>query len=429
MKRFVVYLLLLFAFTLTGCQIGEVSGEMFPTASIVSHPAVTVEISHPLVVGMDIQQEISTKSLLYADPYTYVLPRPQVLPNVLDFERGVLTLESSQKQEPTEHFDDVQGMDFTKEIVSYGVETQEPMILGTVVGNTQLPHGFSTSDSYFDFTVDNGLTITEYYRDGSSQHTIFSIPGGLGAYGIQLSSGERIFLIHHLVDDEDRETILKLGHDGDTTILLDGTQANESYGYSAIAACGEDIYVAKQAVVSGNLETSIVVLDKNGETQETLVLPGLEQYKNSEYYADRLYVVEKFLFLKWYRADDSAPYMTIYALQDGTPRQISFGTSSPSALLHVDPIENRFLFFRAFPENMDYQDTSYERELIVFDMQTEQLKKVIIDCEPGYKILQKDVDSDGTIFIYLTPIQKESGLTPKYMKVQWGDIRLLLLAH
>lgn len=429
MKRFGACLLLLFfACTMTACQNGAPTGDVYPTASIApTHAAMDDNILQPLVVGADLLQEVSTKSLLYADPYTYVRPRPQVLPNVLDFENNVLTLESSQRQTPTELFDEAQGVDLTKEIISFELDTQETSVLGTVVGNTQLAYGLSTEDSYFDFTIDDSLTITEYFRDGTPQRTVFSMPGGVGAYGVQLASGEQIFLIHHIVDEKDRETIIKLDMDGKAAVLLDGAQATKSFGYSAIAAQGEDIYLVKQVVVADSLKTSIVVLDKNGEEQKTISLPGLERYSNPEYFADRLYVAENFVFIKWYRADNSEPYMTIFALEGENVRKILFDSNSPSVLLHIAPIENRFLIFRAFPAGMDYQDASYERELIVFDMQTEHLKKLIIDCDPSYRILQKDVDSDGTILISLTPTQIESGQVPQYLIAKWEDIRLLLL--
>ncbi len=415
-RTFMAGVLLFLSCGLSGCQSGE--GEAPPVLT----PAPPEPSPREIVLDMSEMRPISTGRLQYEDPQTYIRPRPKRLPHVLEFEDGLLTLDSAHLHEPDQLYDSKEMSESKNSICSYDLHTGQMQCMGKVAGYLQLPKGLATEKSYFDFSVGEGLTITRYDRDGGPCREVYSMAHGVNACGAHLSGGQDIFLLRSELDGVTLERIIRLDEHDNVDVLYEAEHA----GYCAVAVEDESIFLLKQVAKGGYLETCVDVMDLTGKLLRSISLPGLEGYRDSQFSADRIYVKDKFIFLKWYRADDARPYMLIYSFEGEDARQIKFDGKVPCYLLHDTPVEDRFLIFDCFPDHMDYSDPLYERQFILFDMQEEKLHTITLQIDEEYDVAKQDADSDGTLFLHLEPHDSQRGIAPQYLTLDWETLHATL---
>lgn len=271
-----------------------------------------------------------------------------------------------------------------------------------------------TEDAYYMFPASseqerNILHIRELdFNSGKLQDVTLIENGQLYVSSDQTNSGTCLFLVQIADDKQNSQRLYTLTADKNLGTIYDSAQIGlTAPEFSALSAGEDTIFLLRQTVQAEQLITEIVEMDLNGAIRRTIALPGLEDYSEDDYFADKLYVVDEYIFIKWYDCGERLPYFSAFKIVDGKAKKLETPQNAPCYLLTKELVKDRYLLFSAFPDEMDYSAKIYTSHLYAFDTLDDQFigislplaQKVVFNdmvCNEYGDIVMNIVEETGT---------------------------------
>lgn len=398
-----------------GCSSQEVSA---PSASPTPQPAPG-RIEYPASAIRDLSEEFG---LAYPDPLSVDYPDAYTLPGIAAYRGEQLYYVSTQAsgwvgQEPTEQI----APQLRETLCTLNTQTGQKAEIGDVT-----THGYSseqnllTEDALYDSVMelsenegDSGslLQIQKFSLESGESQTILAVENGM----IEVSFGELkdntiIFMVHRLDDSltEAHQEIYKLLPDNSVQKIFSTDESGELYNFTDFTTRENVIYLLNQPEVEGKLHTEVVCLNSDGEITRTLALPGLGAYAGTFNYADHIYAAGDYVFIKWYRAPDALPYFSAWKICEGGVEALSVPQNAPCRLISQTPIQNRYLLFSAFPNEMNFSENQYKNHLYLFDMETSEFTGIHLPYESNVSLGAMVCSEQGTLAVHLTETSGEN---------------------
>ena len=407
--------ILLLSILCTGCSSQDVSA---PSESPVPESTPRT-IEYPASEIRDLSEEFQ---LAYPDPLSVDYPDAYTLPGVVAYRRELLYYLSTQAsgavgQEPTEQI----APQLRETLCTLNTQTGQKTEIGDVT-----TRGYSSEQSLLtgDALYDSGMELSENGSDSGSllqikkfsftsgeSQTILEVENGM----IEVSFGELedhtiVFMLHRLDESftKTHQEIYKLLPDNSVQKIF-STDGNEgTYNFTDFTAQENTLFLLNQPEVEGKLHTEAVCLNSDGQITRTLALPGLSAYSDTFNYADHIYAAGDYVFIKWYRAPDALPYFSAWKICEGGAEALSVPQNAPCRLISQTPIQNRYLLFSAFPNEMNFSENQYKNHLYLFDMETGEFTGIHLPYESNVSLGAMVCSEQGTLAMHLTETSGEN---------------------
>lgn len=399
----------LLSFLAAGCSSQGISG---PLASPTPQPAPG-RIEYPASEIRDLSEEFG---LAYPDPLSVDSPDAATLPGIAAYRGEQLYYVSTQAsgwvgQEPTEQI----APQLRETLCTLNTQTGQKAEIGdaAILAYTAEQALFTQDAWYYagmglsehEGEAGSLLQIQKLSLDSGEDQTVFTVENGMleVSFG-ELTDGAVVFMVHRLDESltESHQEIYKLLPDNSVQKIFSTDESGELYNFTDFTTRENVIYLLNQPEVEGKLHTEAVCMASDGEITRTLALPGLSAYADTFNYADHIYAAGDYVFIKWYRAPDALPYFSAWKICEGGAEALSVPQNAPCRLLSQTPIQNRYLLFSAFPNEMNYSENQYKNHLYLFDMETGEFTGIHLPYESNVSLGAMVCSEQGTLAVHLT---------------------------
>lgn len=406
--------ILLLSIFCAGCSSQDVSA---PSESPVPESTPRT-IEYPASEIRDLSEEFQ---LAYPDPLSVDYPDAYTLPGAVAYRRELLYYLSTQTsgavgQEPTDQI----APQLRETLCTLNTQTGQKTEIGDVT-----TRGYSSEQSLLtgDALYDSGMELSENGSDSGSllqikkfslssgeSQTILEVENGM----IEVSFGELedhtiVFMLHRLDESftKTHQEIYKLLPDNSVQKIF-STDGNEgTYNFTDFTAQENTLFLLNQPEVEGELHTEVVCMNPDGEIMRTLALPGLSAYSDTFNYADHIYAAGDYIFIKWYRCPDALPYFSAWRVQQNQAEAIEVPQNAPCRLLSQTPIQNRYLLFSTFPNEMNYSENQRTNHLYLFDLESGEFIGIHLPYESNVSLGAMVCNEQGMLAMNLTETNGE----------------------
>lgn len=439
LKALVTALLVLL---LVGCKASPTSFSVSSTTVVAeSEAGQTVSSSAPRIIDCPealLQDFLAEHSLAYADPLSQDYPNDLVIPQIIQYTQDSLYVLSYEDtpfvgKENTARTSDL----FVNTLYKYNFLTKEKQKIGVIDSSGMCSSDFLlTEESYYYFPLSIAyqenpvLYIKALSRASREEKDILKIEGG----NINVSSGELrdgtvLFMIRSADGTKTRQRIYKLQGSASPEMIYDSRKEGlQEPAFSALAVVQDTIFLLEQTQENAKLKTKLLKMDSMGNALQTIELPGMEAYSDTANYADKLYVCGDYVFIKWYRCEEGLSAFSAYRLTNGQAQPIAVPDNAPCYLLTPNPVQNRYLIFSAFPNNMDFQANQYASHLYLLDTQNaDRFIGLHFPLASDVTISEMVCNEEGNLMMStLQPIDTMQRAQAGMVKVDFSAIKALL---
>lgn len=407
--------ILLLSLLAAGCSSQEVSA---PSASPTPQPAPG-RIEYPASEIRDLSDEFG---LAYPDPLSVDYPDAYTLPSIAAYRGEQLYYVSTQAsgwvgQEPTQQI----APQLRETLCTLNTQTGQKAEIGdaAILAYTAEQELFTQDAWYYagmglsehEGEAGSLLQIQKLSLDSGKDQTVFTVENGmLGVSFGELTDGTVVFMVRRLDESltEAHQEIYKLLPDNSVQKIFSTDESGELYNFTDFTTRENVIYLLNQPEVEGKLHTEAVCMASDGEITRTLALPGLSAYADTFNYADHIYAAGDYVFIKWYRAPDALPYFSAWKICEGGAEALSVPQNAPCRLLSQTPIQNRYLLFSAFPNEMNFSENQYKNHLYLFDMETGEFTGIHLPYESNVSLGAMVCSEQGTLIMHITETSGEN---------------------
>lgn len=436
MRRLFFCLIMVFSLLIPGC-----ASASFTPSSNTALPSFPPASSRPNIVRVQLpdsllQDLLAEHDLAYPDPFSQEYPNILTVPVMVHYSADYLYYCSFEE---TPFIGEKYPMTVPEEIheglYKYNLSSCEKVKVGDVsLSGYSSGQFLFTDDAYYisSVTLEQGnstLCIKGLDFESGQIKEIAQIENGnLYVLSSQTDSGACAFLVRIADDEQISQKLYTLNAGRELTVIYDSAKIGlASPEFTALCAGNDSLFLLKQTDQTGQLVTEIVEMDLKGAILRTISLPGLQEYSDPEYYADKLYVAGDYIFIKWYYCGEHLPYFSAFKLEDGKASKVNVPDNNPCYLLNAKPIDNRYFLFSAFPDGLDYVTNTYTSHLYVLDAQD--------DCFTGISLpLAEDVVFNDMICneygdIIMNIVEKsdpKSAPQKRTLRIAFDDLKSLL---
>lgn len=350
----------------------------------------------------------------YPDPFSQIYPQARMVPGLLRYAGNSLYLESLEetpfagKENPVQTPEGV-----INKLYRYRLETKEKQAIGVLMDGIKSSDFLLTQDTYYSYSMrDETLYISALdLETGETANLVEISQGNIYVSSGVLQNGCAVFLVHFLENEIAQQRIYKIKPDRTVETIYDSVKDGSGrVEFSTMTVYGDSIYALRQITVNEVLKTSVVQMNPEGEFVREIDLPNLEAYANPDYYADKIYVIGDYIFVKWYYCEE-LPYFNAYLLKKDTAEAIPYAYNAPCYLLSNQLIKERYLIFSTFPDNMDYTANKFTSTLMLLDISNNEFIGVKIPLDENYVPMQMVANEDGDILISLMSVAQNTTWT------------------
>lgn len=329
---------------------------------------------------------LQENDISYPNPFSLEYPNENTVPSIIKYHNDTIYYTSYEESIIKNQYDSSQTPENIEvNLFSYNIKTREKVNHGNLQYENLLSHSFVFSQKdyyYFPLKIENDGSVL-YLRSlnlhTSEDRTLEEIYNSNIDILVDIEDNTIIFLVNYHQDSVYAQRIYRLILDESIECIYDSVESASMFGeYSALDIHEGNIYLLKQTVNKDKLVTSIEKMSFDGQILDEYYLPFLDEYFEPNYYADRLYYFGDYCFIKWYNCGDELPYFIAYHINQGKFEKIEYANNAPCYLLYDKPIENRYLYFSTFPDDMDYNKRIHTSTLKVFDLQTNKFMGLTI---------------------------------------------------
>lgn len=363
----------------------------------------------------------------YPDPFSQFYPQERIVPGLLRYVGNSLYLESAEetpfvgKENPVQTPEGV-----INKLYRYTLETKEKQAIGILLDGVQSSDFLLTQATYYYYPMrDETLYVCALDLKSGETATLLELPqGSIYVRSGILQNGCAVFLVRFSENETAQQRIYKIKTDRTVEIIYDSIKDGSGLAeFSTMTVYGDFIYALRQLPVNGALKTSVVQMNSAGEFVREIDLPNLEAYVNPDYFADKMYVVGDYIFVKWYYCEE-LPYFNAYLLKEDKAEAVPYAYNAPCYLLNDQFINGRYLIFSTFPDNMDYTANTFTSTLMLLDTATNAFIGVKIPLDESYTPMQMVVNENGDILISL--MRSEQSTTWTVSSIPFYAIETLL---
>ncbi len=381
MRRLFFCFMLIFCLSTTGCADSSLATSAVDSSSSIEVPSSTSTPSQTSVVRVQLpesqlQDLLKEHKLAYPNPFSPEYPDILTVPAIVHYSMDQLYYCSYEEMPFVgEKYPAAVPEEVCENLYQYDLSTCEKVRIGDVSFSGYSSGEFLfTEDAYYMFASSDepGKPSLEIkglnFKSGKLQEIAQIENGLIGGSAAQTDSGTCAFLVQAEDDERKSQKLYTLSTDQELRVIYDSAQIGlEAPEFSALCAGEETLFLLKQTEQEGKLVTEIVEMNPDGTVLKVISLPGLEEYSNPDYYADKLYVAGEYIFIKWYYCGEQLPCFSAFKLVDGKTSEVCVPQNAPCYLLNDKPVNDRYFLFSAFPDGMDYTVNTYTSHLYVLD--------------------------------------------------------------
>lgn len=375
--------------------------------------------------------------LAYPDPFSQEYPHSLALPTLLQYEGDTLYFLSEEETPFVGKENTAQTPDpLICKLYAYDCSAKEKREVG--------PAGFEgyssgdfllTGDAFYYHSSVHAdrpgmvLSLLRLLRDSKETEELAQIENALiGADYGELENGTVVAMVRYVKGEKDGQSIYKLEPGASLQRIYNSEeQGLAAPEFSALTVYKNSIFLLRQTEQKGMLKSEIVEMDAAGRPLAAIAPPGLEQYADPDYYADELYVLGDYFFIKWYSSDETLPAFCAYRLVNNQPQAVKFSKNSPCRLLSPSLIGGRYLLFSAFPDYMDFSARQYAAHVFLFDTRQSAFIGVHFPFDSDVLISQMVCNEKGDLILEVSRWNEERRqLQPRLLKVDFSAIQALL---
>lgn len=381
MRRLSLGFIPIICLLLTGCMDSISPTSSFASSSNMERPIFTPTPAKTDIVRIQLndtslQDLLVEHDLAYPDPFSQEYPNVLTVPVMVNYSEKQLYYRSYEEMPFIgEKYPMTIPGEVHENLYKYDLTTFQKVKMGDVsLSGYSSGEFLFTDDAYYMFpaTLEQGTATLHIKRldfeTGELQEITQIENGNIYVSSAQTENGTCAFLIRVTEGEQTSQRIYTLNEEKNLHIIYDSVQIGlKSPEFSALCAGNETLFLLRQIEREGHLVTEVVEMDLNGTVRRLISLPGLQKYSDPDYYADKLYVVGEYIFVKWFYCDEQLPYFSAFKLVDDKASKIQVPSNTPCYLLNQKPIDDRYFLFSAFPDEMDYTVNTYSSHLYVLD--------------------------------------------------------------
>lgn len=441
MRRLFFGIILIFCLSITGCSNSSTQASSFIPSDSMERPSPMPTTAPTNVVRVQmpdflLQDLLAEHNLAYPDPFSQEYPDILTVPVMIHYSSDYLYYRSYEEMPFVGEKSPMTIPEKVHEnLYQYDLSTRKKVKIGDVsLSGYSSGEFLFTEDAYYMFpaSLEQG-NITLHIKgldlkSGELQEIAQIENGDIYVSSAQTGNGSCAFLVRVTDEEQTSQRLYILNTDKELHIIYDSAQINLSTPeFSTLCAGDETLFLLRQREKAGQLLTDIVEMDLNGAVLRTISLPGLQDYSDSDYYADKLYVTGEYIFVKWYYCGEQLPYFSAFKLVDGKASSIFVPHNTPCYLLNDKPVDNRYLLFSAFPDGMDYTTNTYTSHLYVFDTLYDRFTGISLPLANDVVFNDIVCNENGDIIMNVVET-KDSHSTPQKqtIRIDFEDLKSLL---
>lgn len=200
------------------------------------------------------------------------------------------------------------------------------------------------------------------------------------------------------------------------------SDTNSSKNIWAMTTADEKIYLLQYQLINKKMTAFITCLDKDGNVIKETEMTNLSNYDKKENYADEISIVDPYIFIKYYNNGDQPPFAICRV--DEKARLIPIEIDSiiyPCRKLTQTPIDDRYMVFDTYPDNVDFERNIYSANVFIFDIVNEEYRLLKFDVSGEVK--QILCNPDGDFLITASDSEDSENVTAYTVKYEeWKDV-------
>lgn len=441
MRRLFFGITLILCMVITGCSNPSSQISSFVPSDNMGNPATTpsitpTDVARVQMPGSLLQDLLAEHDLAYPDPFSQEYPDVLTVPVMVHYSSDSLYYRSYEEMPFVgEKHPMTMPEKLHETLYKYNLSTGEKIRIGDVsLSGYSSGEFLFTEDAYYMFpaSLEQGSLMLQIKAlnlgSGELQEITRIENGEIYVSSAQTGNGACAFLVRVTDDKRTIQRLYVLNTDRELHIIYDSALINlTSPEFSTLYAGSETLYLLRQKEKAGRLVTEVVEMDLSGVVLRTISLPGLQEYSDSDYFADKLYVTGDYIFVKWYYCGEQLPYFSAFKLIDGKASSVFVPKNTPCYLLNEKPVDNRYLLFSAFPNDMDYTTNSYTSHLYVFDTMYDRFTGISLPLVADVVFNDIVCNENGDIIMNVVETKDaQSKPQKRTIRIDFNDLKSLL---
>lgn len=407
-----------------------------PESAAPTATPAPADVARVRLPGDALQDLLAEHDLAYSDPFSQEYPDILSVPSVVHYSKDQLYYTSFEEMPFIgEQYPMTAPEQVCEGLYRYDLSTGEKVRMGDVsqAGYSSGEFLF-TQDAYYRFPCSfdqtkSTLAIKRLDLASGQPQVIAQIDNGdMYVSSDQTGSGTCAFLIRIAGEEQNSQRIYIRGADQELRLIYDSAQSGlEAPAFSALSAGEETLFLLQQTAPAGKLVTEVVEMDLDGTICGTIPLPGLKEYSDPDYFADKLYVTGEYIFVKWYNCGEQLPYFSAFKLADGEASAVWVPENAPCYLINKRPVKGRYFLFSAFPDGMDYTANTYASHLYVLDAQNDRFTGVSLPLAQDVVFNNMVCNEQGDLVMNLAEkTHAQARLQDRLLRIAFEELEALL---